>query len=202
MPAVRRWLHEALCVGHRLVAGAWVWDAAPERGVTGTPERLDATTFDAAPEAAVVRSEAATLTVPHRIDPDDIVALELVRRLAVGDGAPIVAPPLAAARWIGPGGLRLPAMLLAALPGAARPASSRLHPLVARALHGVADAIATSLVEARALGTVARELHAALGRPVAEGLGSAAIPATRRDVEVWALEAADALAALDRGLRT
>ncbi len=193
---VRRWLHEALVTGHRLDAGIWGWDAAPEARAV-VPVRGPGTLRAGGP-GVVVCTEGTTLDVPRRLDPDDVVGIELVRRLAAVDGVRVVPLPLATARWIGPGGVRLPAMLLTDLPGTAEPAAARLRPLVDAALREVPGALDASLADARALGTVARELHAALGRPVAEGMGASAIPAARRDIETWALEATDALAALDR----
>lgn len=196
-PAVRRWLHQALSAGVGLRAGAWEWRAAPEvRGTRalgadpGTLERHDA--------ATVVRTPGSTLALSLRTDPDAGIELEILRRLAGGDGAHLAPRPLATARWIGPDGLRLPSLLVHDLPAAARPVGERLRQRVADALAGDESAFAAAVADAHALGRIARELHAALGRPPAEGFGGAAIPAGRRDVEAWALEARDALDALHR----
>jgi hypothetical protein len=196
-PHVRRWLHEALTAGIGLRAGGWEWRAAPEvRGASVLVD--DAGTLERRGDGEVVRASASTLAFPVRTDPDAGIELELLRRLAGGDGAHLAPRPLAAARWVGPDGVRLPSLLVHDLPAAARPIAERLAGRIVAGLGGDAVAFEAAVADAHALGRVARELHAALGRPPAEGFGGAAIPAGRRDVEAWALEARDALDALER----
>lgn len=194
---VRRWLLAALTSGVALRAGGWEWQAGPEPRPGGSlPIEAGALVDDVA--ASVVRAPHATLVFPRTADPDDRVELELLRRLAAGDGAPLVPRPLASARWSGPEGVRLPSLLVHDLPADAVPMATRLAARALDALRGAPGAFEGAVNDARSLGMLARELHAALGRPATEGSPPAAAPAGRRTVEGWTLEATDALEALLR----
>ncbi|MCU0625888.1 MAG: hypothetical protein MUF21_05285 [Gemmatimonadaceae bacterium] len=196
---VRRWLHDALLAGITIRAGAWEWQGTPEaRGGAGVTAGGAESRWVHAHDVELARSAHTTLVVPVRADAELGVELELLRRLASHDGPRLVPLPQASARWVGPDGTRLPSVVLHDLPDAATALAARLGDRIRGALDGDTEAFEGGLTDARALGVLARELHAALGRPVAEGAGAVAMPASRRDVEAWTLEAGDALDALDR----
>ena len=127
--------------------------------------------------------------------------LDLLRHLERVPGVRVAPTLLGSAIIRGPDGQRsASAMLEDIVPGAATVRSVIVGRLK-RALDGDPSLQASALDDVRAVGAIARELHAALGRPFDQGVLVGALPATVSDVESWVARVWATLTAADQGVR-
>jgi len=187
---LRAWLREALAAGAQLRGeGGWEWLAAPERPAAGgiadggsrpvTRRRHDVVFFEAGAVAISYR-QLSRGTQPE---------LDLLRHLERVPAAAVAPTLLGSAILRSPTGQRSASALLETVSTDAATVKSVVVARLHRALDGDPSLQAAALDDVRAAGLVARELHAALGRPFEQGLLAGATPATRYDVDSWVARA-------------
>ena len=200
-PALCAWLREALSAGASIRFGGWEWLAAPERPSIGNTTNGSARQIPARRHDVVLFEPGAVAIIYSALTRGAQPELDLLRHLERVPGVRVAPTLLGSAIIRSPEGQRTASAALEDLiPGAATVRSvivGRLH----RALDGDPSLQASALDDVRAVGVIARELHAALGRPLEEGVVAGAEPATVADVESWVARTWATLAAASDALR-
>jgi predicted trehalose synthase len=200
-PGLCAWLREALSAGASIRFGGWEWLAAPERPSIGNTTNGSARQIPARRHDVVLFEPGAVAIVYSGLTRGAQPELDLLRHLERVPGVRVSPTLLGSAIIRSPEGQRTASAALEDLiPGAATVRSvivGRLH----RALDGDPSLQASALDDVRAVGVIARELHAALGRPLEQGVVAGAEPATVADVESWVARTWTTLAAASDALR-
>jgi predicted trehalose synthase len=179
------WLRDALSAGVSLRAGGWEWLASPERPAAGrvsggAPRSIGGRRHD------VVLFEPAAVAIAYtRLIPGGQPELDLLRHLERVPGVRIAPTMLGSAIIISPSGQRSACAVLEDIIPAAATVRSVLVGRLRRALDGDPSLQAVALDDVRAVGVIARELHAALGRPLGEGVIAGARTASAADLDSW-----------------
>ena len=203
-PGACAWLLGALAESASLSAEGWEWLATAERievsnAASETARQIIGRRHD------VVLFESGTAAVVYaRLTQGGQREVELLRHLERVPGLLIAPPLLGSAVVRAPDGKRFASAILVDIqPGSATVRSVVVRRL-RRAFEGDPSLLATALDDVRAAGGIARELHAALGRPVEHAVIVGAHPATVADLDVWVARSRRALAsardALDPGI--
>jgi predicted trehalose synthase len=197
-----RWLREALSAGASMRANGWEWLAAPERpavssGTDGSSRQLPERRHD-----VVLLPPGAVAIVYRELTRGGQPELELLRHLERVPGIRLAPSLLGAAVVLDPEGRRSASAMLEDIDPAAATVRSVLVSRLRRALDGDPSLQAVALDDVRAVGGIARELHAALGRPFDMGVLRGAAPATEHDVEIWVARTWGVLTAATRAVRT
>ena len=182
---LRSWLREALSAGASMRADGWEWLAGPERpavssGTDGAARQLDNRRHD-----VVLFPPGAVAVVYRGLTRGGQPELELLRHLERVPGIRLAPTLLGSALVHAPDGRRTASAVLEDIDPAAATVRSVLVSRLKRALDGDPSLQAVALDDVRAVGGIARELHAALGRPFEMGVLRGATPATLHDVETW-----------------
>lgn len=191
-PGIRAWFREALAAGASLRADGWEWHAAPERtgiGRTGDGHSLQ---VPGRRHDVLFFSPAAIGVVYRRLTRGGQPEVDLLRhleRLPVRKLAPAL---LASATLRAPTGHQTASAIIEEIVPNASSLRTVIVSRLRRSLDGDPGLQAAAIEDLRATGALARELHAALGRPFDHGLIHGAEPATERDVDVWVARAWDA----------
>ena len=184
-PQICDWLRESLSAGVSLRSGGWEWLAAPERPAAsrardGAPRLIEERRHD------VILFEPAAVAISYaRLIPGGQPELDLLRHLERVPGLRIAPAMLGSAIVRSPSGQRSACAVLEDIIPHAATVRSVLVGRLRRALDGDPSLQAVALDDVRAVGVIARELHAALGRPFGEGIIAGARTATAADVDGW-----------------
>ncbi len=192
-PHLRSWLSEALSAGASLRSDGWEWLATPERAAAGrnldgSSEQLDGRRHD-----IVLLPPGAVAVVYRRLTRGGQPELDLLRHLERVPGLRLAPIVLGAAIIRSPTGERSASAILEGIDPAAATMHAVLLARLARAFVGDQARMTASIEDVRALGTITRELHAALGRPFGEGMLAGAVAATPADLEVWVARSRSAI---------
>ncbi len=199
---LRTWLREALSAGASLRADEWEWQATPERpavsrSTDGSSEQSDGWRHD------VVRFPPGAMAVVYRTLTNGAQQeLDLLRHLERVPGRRVAPTMLGSAIIRSPDGQTSASAILEDVDPDASSVRSIVVEHLRRWLGGDPTRHAAALDDMRAVGLIARELHAALGRPFDNGVLLGAQAATVGDVEVWVARAWRALTAATLALRT
>lgn len=200
-PFLRAWLREALSAGASIRADGWEWLATAERPAVGRSTDGSSRQLDSRRHDVVLLPPAAVAIVYRLLARGAQPEIDLLRHLERVPGRRVAPALLGSAIVRGPDGQRSASAVLEDIDPDAATVRSVLVNRLRRALDGDPSLQAVALDDVRAVGVVARELHAALGRPFEEGVLAGATPATARDVEVWVARAWSVLTRATLALR-
>lgn len=184
-PDACTWLRDAMSSGTSIRADGWEWLAAPERpavqeAVNGGARQILGRRHD-----VVLFEPGAVAIVYGRLTRGRQPELDLLRHLERVPGVRVAPTLLGSAIIRGPDGQRSASAILEDIVPGAATVRSVIVGRLKRALDGDPSLQASALDDVRAVGMIARELHAALGRPFDQGVLVGALPATVSDVETW-----------------
>lgn len=193
-PRLRSWLLKALSAGASLRSDGWEWLASPERpGV-----RLDSDRASEHREGprhdSILLPPGAVAVVYRRLTGGGQPELDLLRHLGRVPGVRLAPTVLGAAIIRSPSGERSASAVLEDHDPAAANVRSVIFDRLASAIAGDQARMTTALDDVRAVGTITRELHAALGRPFEHGVLDGAVAATPADIDVWVARSRNAMA--------
>lgn len=199
-PDLRDWLREALSAGASLRADGWEWHAAPERPAVSHLADGPSRVLTGRRHDVVILEPSAVAVVYRRLTRNASPELELLRHLERVPSILVAPPILGSAIIVSPAGQRTASSVLVEIPGDSDTVRSIVVSRLRRSLEGDPSLQAVALDDVRAVGVIARELHAALGRPFDQGIIAGAVPAIARDVDTWVARAAAALASVTLAL--
>ncbi len=199
--SLRAWLREALSAGASLRIDGWEWLSGPERpavssGTDGESRQLPNRRHD-----VVLFPPGAVAIVYRSLTRGGQPESELLRHLERVPGIRLSPRLLGSAMVLAPDGRRSASAVLEDIEPDAATVRSVLVNRLRRALDGDPSLQAVALDDVRAVGGIARELHAALGRPFEMGVLRGATPATTHDVETWVARTWSVLAEATRAVR-
>jgi predicted trehalose synthase len=198
---LRSWLREALSAGASLRADGWEWLAAPERPAASSNTDGPARQLADRRHDVVLFTPAAVAVVYRTLTRAGQPEVELLRHLERVPGIRVAPTLLGAAVVRSPDGLRTASAVLVDIDPEAATVRSVLVSRLRRALDGDPSLQAVALDDIRAVGGIARELHAALGRPFELGVLRGATPASQHDVETWVARSWNVLTEATRAAR-
>ena len=199
-PELCNWLRTALSAGASLRAAGWEWLSAPERPAAGQTTGATARQIEGRRHDVVLFAPGAVAIVYSKLTPGGQPELDVLRHLERVPGVRVAPVLLGSAIVRSPSGQRSASAALEAIVAGAATVRSVLVGRLRRALDGDPSLQAVALDDVRAVGVITRELHAALGRPLDEGVLAGARPATASDVEIWVARAWTALSDATRAL--
>ncbi len=196
-PDLRSWLCTALSAGASLRSADWEWLSTPERvsgsrDSDGTSAPLDGRRHD-----AILLPPDAVAVVYRQLTRGGQPELDLLRHLERVPGLRLAPAVLGSAIIRSPSGERSASAILEDLDTAATTMRSVLLGQLPPAFGGDTASMTASLDDVRAAGTITRELHASLGRPLGNrrdaGAVTGAVAATQADLETWVARAWSAM---------
>ena len=192
-PALCVWLREALSAGASIRSRGWEWLAAPERPAVSIATQGNARQIEGRRHDVILFEPGAVAIIYMRLVRGGQPELDLLRHLERVPGVRVAPTLLGSAIVRSPDGQRTACAALEDVVQGAATVRSVIVGRLKRALDGDPSLQAAALDDVRAVGIIARELHAALGRPFDEGVLAGARAATVGDVEIWVARTGNAL---------
>ncbi len=192
-PDLRLWLCNALSAGASLRSEEWEWLATPERAAgirdsDGASAPLDGRRHD-----AVLLPPDAVAVVYRQLTRGGQPELDLLRHLERVPGLRLAPAVLGSAIIRSPRGERSASAILESIETTSTTMRAGLLARLTPAFAGDTASMPASLDDVRAIGTITRELHASLGRPLGLSTVTGAVAATQDDLEVWVARAWSAM---------
>jgi predicted trehalose synthase len=184
-PAARAWFRAALSAGALLRSEEWEWHALPERAAALRNGDGDSLVIPERRHDVITYQPGAVAVSYRRLTRGAQPELDILRHLSMVPGVRVAPTVLGSAIVRSPSGEKSASAVLQDLVPDAVTARTVVVNRLRRALDGDPSEQAAALDDVRAAGTVLRELHGALGRPIDQGVLQGAQPATEIDVDAW-----------------
>ena len=192
-PALCAWLRAALSAGASIRSHGWEWLAVPERPAVSSATQGNARQIEGRRHDVILFEPGAVAIVYLHLVRGGQPEFDLLRHLERVPGVRVAPTLLGTAIVRSPQGQRTACAALEEIVQGAATVRSVIVGRLKRALDGDPSLQAAALDDVRAVGVIARELHAALGRPFDEGVLAGARAATVSDVEIWVARTWNAL---------
>jgi hypothetical protein len=192
-PDLRSWLYRALSAGASLRSEEWEWLANPERASGSRDSDRASAPLHGRRHDAVLLPPDAVAVVYRQLTRGGQPELDLLRHLERVPGLRLAATVLGSAIIRSPTGQRSASAILEDIDPTSSTMRAGLLARLAAAFARDTESLSASLDDVRAVGTITRELHASLGRPLGHTTVTGAVAATQADLERWVARAWSAI---------